>query len=569
MSQTPIPSAHDWSLFYHSDESPEGFFRRFFTRKPRMDFSSMVLAGQWELLAKIGEGGMAEVYRAWSRITRKNAALKLHKSTDKEGLIRFEREFFVLHRFSHPHLVKADSFYPAQGGEPCFYSMEHLEGISLEERTRLPLFGDRNERGHGPLLEEHALHIALQVADVIAALHDAGIIHRDIKPGNIIVSQRNGRDHATLVDLGACKWTPRFYATLDHRTPPEQRLITKSGYQLGTPGFMGTSEGADGEQRDVFGLSATLFKIVLGRFPYPAGDPKPGEVLNWQDGDDTRLSASLQSVLEKGLQGDPEARYPSIQELRDALLLVAEELALERAESGDDVPGNEFCDDPQTFETLRRKLAHAAIAIGQAPSAPQAPAPAIANLPTEAPTPRRRKILVAVAASISVTMGFSWFLWGSPPTPLTGTAFEPTAKMIAVAPSNPAPHDFEVPATPAADVHPEADPHQHVPAIPAANQDLRGHSATRATHQTKKKWPRIPLRKALKTASGALTRCSDLADGLLIVEFTAVPDRDRFSKVEPVGESSQELLRCVRQATAKIRFTPVHTDMTFMKDYHR
>jgi len=150
------------------------------------------------------------------------------------------------------------------------------------------------------------------------ALHEAGVYHRDLKPGNIMISQRDGRDHATLIDLGICKCTPVWHAGLDQRTPVEQRFETDPGRDLGTPGFMGAGENADLDSRDVFGLCATLFKHVLGRTPYQL-EPKPGEVLQWRPADDERISESLKLVLEKGLQANPAIRYPSIARLHEEL----------------------------------------------------------------------------------------------------------------------------------------------------------------------------------------------------------------------------------------------------------
>jgi len=272
---------------------------------------------QWEVLKILGSGGMAWVFKVWSKVERRDYAMKVLAESfakDPIALARFEREFCTLKRLSHPHIVKVDSFVAAKGKDPCFYTMELLEGESLDtiaKRGRLPV--------------ERAVQIALQICDAVGALHDLGVLHRDVKPANIIVGRKDGRDHATLVDFGVCKWTPAYYAELDGRTPLGTRRKTKAGVMLGTPGYMGASEDDDdGEFRDVFGLAATLFRAVTGRMPY-AGEPAPDEAIQWRD-DEAQLPGTLKEALEGALEASVSSRYQSIVEFRESLVLVVDEL---------------------------------------------------------------------------------------------------------------------------------------------------------------------------------------------------------------------------------------------------
>ena len=300
------------------------------------------LGDQWEILEKLGRGGMADVFRAFSKVLRLERVVKvlvLDRNANKAELLRkrFEWEASVLARVSHPHLVKAFSFCPTTPEEPAFFTMEHIRGVSLKQLTDLPLPGEKRQHGGGPLSEERALQIMIQICEAIMALHEAGVYHRDLKPGNIMLSQRNGRDHATLIDLGICKCTAVWYADLEQRTPVEQRFETEPDRDLGTPGFMGAGENADLVSRDVFGFCATLFKIVLGRTPYQL-EPKPGEVLQWRPADDERISESLKLVLERGLQADPAIRYPSVARLHEELGYVLQEVADEPSDYGESDP---------------------------------------------------------------------------------------------------------------------------------------------------------------------------------------------------------------------------------------
>jgi len=301
----------------------------------------IILAGQWELLKKLGVGGMGQVYKAFSRVERRYYAIKIldPRFADNPAMIaRFEHEFCVLKRLTHSHIVKADSFFHAEGSTPFFYTMEFLEGEPLDKLVAA-----------GPLDVDRAVRLILQICDAVASLHEVGVLHRDIKPANIVVSQRDGSEHATLLDLGVCKWTSRYYADLEGRTPPDLRRETKSGVVLGTPGFMGASEeDDDAEFRDVFGLGATLFRIVVGRMPF-RGEPKPDSALQWQAADEERLPESLREALEGALGAAPMSRYQTVTAFRDELELVAQELALDRqGNAGDKAEdkAEEGCSDP-------------------------------------------------------------------------------------------------------------------------------------------------------------------------------------------------------------------------------
>lgn len=310
-----------WTEFFHTDQpsEPAPIVKPVTVRDPIVSPGS-VFAGQWEVLRELGAGGMALVYKVYSTVERRIYAMKVLNelfAKDATALARFEHEFCTLKRLSHPHIVKADSFVAAKGEDPCFYTMEFLKGEPLDQLAKA-----------GPLPVERAVQLTLQICDAVAALHEIGVLHRDIKPANIIVGRVDGRDHATLVDLGVCKWTPRYYADLDGRTPPDLRRETRAGTVLGTPGYMGASpDDDDAEFRDVFGLGATLFRIVTGRMPYK-GEPGPDEVLRWE-ATDADLPGTLTEALEGALDASPSSRFQSIAEFREALELVVDELAMQ------------------------------------------------------------------------------------------------------------------------------------------------------------------------------------------------------------------------------------------------
>jgi len=349
---SPIPLSDGppgWTRFFHADEpsEPAPLRRPAAGSQDGVLSPGKVFAEQWEVRKELGAGGMARVYKVSSLLVRRDYAMKVLDQAlakDAMAVARFKHEFCTLKRLSHPHIVKADTFVAARGEEPCLYTMEFLEGEPLDKIAK-----------KGPLPVERAVQITLQICDAIVALHHLGVLHRDIKPANIIVGEIDGKDHATLVDLGVCKWTPRYYAELDDRTPPDLRRETRAGTVLGTPGYMGASEeDSDGEFRDVFGLGATLFRLVTGRMPYK-GEPGPDAVVGWSSADPD-FPESLTEALNGALAASVGERFQSMTEFRDALELVVDQLALEAGKVGRPEPDTTDVILPPTHRPPWRSL---------------------------------------------------------------------------------------------------------------------------------------------------------------------------------------------------------------------
>jgi len=294
------------------------------SHKGEPDLLGTVLPGQWELRRRIGVGGMGEVYAATCLADRFPYAVKVLAQKFVNNpimLARFQHECWVLRSVAHPHIVKAHSFFEDRG-ERFYYSMELLEGDSLIDLVK-----------RRPLELARALPIALQLCSAVTTLHDLGVIHRDLKPANVFIIREAGKDHVKLLDLGICKLTPRWYAKVDLRTRPELRIRTQAGIVMGTPGYIGPlSDDRDdleaGVLRDVFGLGATLFRIVVGRTPYKTSPPQEGDDPNWTAEDDKRIPFVLENVLRKAIAVDPAVRYSSIESLRDELEQAAMELGV-------------------------------------------------------------------------------------------------------------------------------------------------------------------------------------------------------------------------------------------------
>jgi len=209
--------------------------------------------GSYDLVEKIAEGGMGTIYRGRHRATGAVVAIKImpaHMAANPVLLKRFEQEFRVASRLDHPNIVRALEF-GEENGSP-YIVMELVDGESL---------GQRIERA-GAMSEKEAITIIAQVAQGLHRAHKLGLVHRDVKPDNILLT-RDGT--AKLADLGLVK-----EADTDLN-------LTKTGRGLGTPHFMApeqfrNAKGADA-RCDIYSLGATLYMMVTGELPFKSSGP--------------------------------------------------------------------------------------------------------------------------------------------------------------------------------------------------------------------------------------------------------------------------------------------------------
>ncbi|HEU4338936.1 MAG TPA: protein kinase [Planctomycetota bacterium] len=260
--------------------------------------------GAYRVGREVGRGGMAVVYDAEDLRTGERVALKVLKpgsALDKSNISRFYSEIESLQKLDHPNVVRVFGVGEAAGHH--FYAMQFIDGKGLDRMV--------NE------CKQDLRRAVAWIRDVARALHsahDRGIVHRDVKPGNILVD-RQGR--AFLTDFGL--------ALRDRAV-----RVTLSGTTLGTPNFM-SPEQARGERNkldrrtDVYSLGATLYNLSTGRVPYWENtpelvvqkilneDPKPPTTLN------AAIDKSLQTIIFKAMDKDPDHRYPSAAEMADDL----------------------------------------------------------------------------------------------------------------------------------------------------------------------------------------------------------------------------------------------------------
>jgi serine/threonine protein kinase len=261
--------------------------------------------GPYDLLEKIAEGGMGAIYRGRNRETGQVVAIKLMspKTAANPGLLqRFEQEFRAASRLDHPNIVRALD-YNDTGSTP-YLVMEFVEGESL---------GQRIERD-GKLVESDAIKIIAQVAQGLHRAHKQGLIHRDVKPDNILVTPEGV---AKLADLGLVK-------------EAESDLnLTKTGRGLGTPHFMAPEQFRNAKNADIrcdiYSLGATLYQMVTGELPFRSTGPLDAWMKKIQNDltPPRRLVPGLSERVEwailRAMSADPQRRPASCREFIEDL----------------------------------------------------------------------------------------------------------------------------------------------------------------------------------------------------------------------------------------------------------
>ncbi len=259
------------------------------------------LTDRFELRERVGQGGMATVYLAFDKVARCDVALKiLHPHLRQDPLIteRFRREIAAARRIASPHAIPVFDIIE----EPLALVMAFCPGIDLK----------RALRRQGPMAPEAVIRIGDQLLDALAAAHDQGIVHRDVKPHNVLIDDQGD---AHLTDFGL--------ARVDDLVSVTTHTMT-----LGTPEYM-APELLDGTlvdgRADLYSLGATLYEALTGKLPFTASSPM--ELLRLHDTqpppDPRRLKpdtpAPLADALLRAMAKDPDDRFPTAADMRRAL----------------------------------------------------------------------------------------------------------------------------------------------------------------------------------------------------------------------------------------------------------
>ncbi len=261
--------------------------------------------GDYELLEEIGRGGQGVVYRAHQKSLNRIVALKViglgHWATEAH-LKRFRREAEAAASLEHPSIVPIYEVGERDGS--CYFSMKFVEGGQLDAVTK-----------REPMPIRHAAELVAKVARTVHYAHEHGILHRDIKPGNILLDQK-GEPH--LTDFGLA------------RLVETESTVTRTLEVLGTPSYMAPEQAIGNNTHvssatDVYGLGAVLYQLLTGHPPFAGGttyetiklvletEPRQPRQLN------PKIDRDLSTICLKSLEKDPKRRYPSALALAEDL----------------------------------------------------------------------------------------------------------------------------------------------------------------------------------------------------------------------------------------------------------
>ena len=330
-----------------------------------------MIAGRYSLDREIGRGGMGAVWLGTDEVLGRQVALKkigLMPGADGTDMARAEREARLSASLHHPHVVTIFNVVSEDDSDARWLVMEYVDGVHLGQLVR----------DEGPLSPDEAARLLWQVADALAAAHAAGMVHRDVKPANILVDSKRV---AKLTDFGIA----RVMA---------DPSLTQTGLLIGSPAYLApevATGGKGGEAADVWSLGATLFHVLAGRPPYEIGDNMIGGLYRIVNEEPPRLDNAgwLAPLLDRTMVKDPAARL-SMAEVRDFLA------------GGGQPTQAEFATVTQPLTTVQPV---------PAPVLPPAPAPASAAPPAPPRRDRRERsqrpmgLLIGLAVAAALVLG--------------------------------------------------------------------------------------------------------------------------------------------------------------------
>ena len=280
--------------------------------------------GHYEICAKIGEGGMGEVYLAEDTTLRRKVALKLlpaHYTEDKGRLRRFEQEARAASALNHPNILTI--YEVGRVADKHYIVTEYIDGETLRHHMASTRIGLRQ-----------VLDAAVQIASALAAAHEAGIVHRDIKPENIMLRQDG---YVKVLDFGLAKLIERRMLTVDTEAPTRVLTNTDPGMVLGTVAYM-SPEQARGlpvdARTDIWSLGVVLYEMIVGEQPF-VGETlldvlstilhrEPDMLMHHA----TDVPRELEHIVSKALRKEREERYQTVKDMLIDLKDLRRELEL-------------------------------------------------------------------------------------------------------------------------------------------------------------------------------------------------------------------------------------------------
>jgi serine/threonine-protein kinase len=283
------------------------------------DRSGTVLLGKLKVLRLLGQGGMGQVYEVEHLITRHRRALKImhaRYASSNETIARFIREAGVAGTLKTPHVVETYDAGQLEDGSP-YVLMELLRGEPLADLLDTP----------GPVPTGRLVGIVCQMLEGLLVAHEAGIVHRDVKPDNVFIAKdERGTERVRLLDFGISKFTQ---GTQDYAG-----TLTSDGAMMGTPFYMSPEQASGAravdERSDLYSVGVILYEGLAKKRPYDAVS-LPALVIKIHSGDHVPLKevapdvqGPLADVVERAMHVNPKLRYESARDLLSALVPFAD-----------------------------------------------------------------------------------------------------------------------------------------------------------------------------------------------------------------------------------------------------
>lgn len=269
-----------------------------------------LLFQRFKILALLGEGGTGQVYRARDEQEGREIALKTLLDLEDIHLARFKQEAEILQTLSHPNIPEI--YHCEATNHYAYIAMELVEGISLSTL----------HKKNYPLSIQTVKSAIRQTALALAHAHEKGIVHRDVKPANIIVITDSGKERIKLVDFGI--------ARVDYSSKPEGKRISLTGDIFGTPYYMSPEQieaKAVDKRSDIYSLGCVFYELLTGSPPFVGSSPFETAAFHLNEKPLTLKEASLgatfspdlEQLILRMLEKDPDKRPRSMQEFVEAL----------------------------------------------------------------------------------------------------------------------------------------------------------------------------------------------------------------------------------------------------------
>jgi serine/threonine-protein kinase len=357
----------------------------------------VALLGRYQVLERIGDGGMGTVYMAEHTTILKKFAVKVlsaELSLRPDHVDRFMREARSASMINHPNVVEITDFGKTPDGQP-FFVMEYLQGKDLAQ-----IVGE-----DGPMNWKRVRPVALQICNALQAAHEQGIVHRDMKPGNIVLVKRgNNPDHVKVLDFGIAK-------VLGQET--EAKGLTQSGMVVGTPEYMSPEQGWGqpvDHRGDIYALGVMMYELLTGKIPF--------------------TGTTMMEVLNRHMFEVPDVKHPNIPDEVGAIILKAMQK-----------------DRSLRFQSMNElSAAIEAVGTGASPvtvvdeeiKTPWGPVTArFATVPAQAPAQQKSWVWLSVLSAVIAVGALVFALWPDPPPPLPQPVAAPPVASATPEPNTP------------------------------------------------------------------------------------------------------------------------------------